>query len=196
MEEDTLKTVRAVGPRLRSLRTNRGLTLRELAQETGLSVSLLSRLETGHRQPTLDALIPLARVHRVSLDELVGMPPAGDPRVHLRPQRLTSGGVAVPLTRHRGRLQVFKHVLGPREPRLVSHVGHAWLYVLAGRLRLELDGEEYELVAVETAEFDSMTPHWFGPVDDDTVEILHIFGSQGDAPISRVTESSTGTPRH
>jgi hypothetical protein len=116
------------------------------------------------------------------------MSPTGDPRIHLQPQRHTSGGVVVPLTRFPSRVQVFKHVLGPREPRLVRHPGHAWLYVLSGRLRLLLEDEEHELGAGETAEFDPMRRHWFGPVGPE-VEILHIFGPHGDSPKSRVTPS-------
>lgn len=170
------------------MRIARGLTLAAVADRTGLSVSTLSRLETGRRRPTLDALIPLADTYRVSLDGIVGAPATGDPRVHLEPRRQASGGVVVPLTRYPGRIQVFKHVLGPREPRLVSHEGHAWLYVLAGTLRLILGDDEHRLVPGETAEFDPKTPHWFGPADD-AVEILHVFGPRGDAAIPRVTHS-------
>ena len=71
----------AVGPRLRALRTERGSTLGELAEATGISVSTLSRLESGGRRPTLELLLPLARAYRVALDDLVDAPadrrPAG-----------------------------------------------------------------------------------------------------------------------
>jgi mannose-6-phosphate isomerase-like protein (cupin superfamily) len=122
----------------------------------------------------------------VSLDRLIAAPETGDPRVHLEPQRLIAGGVAVPLTQYPGRVQVFKHVLGPREPALVTHDGHAWIYVLAGRMRLILGAEEYVLDPGENVEFDSATPHWFGPADDLSVEILHLFGPDGERPVTRV----------
>lgn len=168
----------AVGERLRSLRQDRDLTLTQLSARCALSVSLLSRLETGKRQPTLDVLARLAGTYGVSLDRLVGMPEIGDPRVHLRPHRAANGGVIVPLTRYRSHTRAFKHVLGQREPRLATHEGHAWLYVLAGSLRLLLEHEEYRLEAGETAEFDALTPHWFGPIGA-SVEILHIFDARG-----------------
>ena len=44
-----------VGPRLRRLRDQRGLTLAALAEATGISKSTLSRLESGGRRPSLDA---------------------------------------------------------------------------------------------------------------------------------------------
>jgi RimJ/RimL family protein N-acetyltransferase/transcriptional regulator with XRE-family HTH domain len=186
MGTDVARILEAIGPRLRALRTGRGQTLSDLAEHTGIPVSTLSRLETGRRQPTLDLLLPLAEAHRISLDRLIAAPETGDPRLHLAPQRHAAGGLVVPLTRYPGRVQVFKHVIGPREPRLVSHEGRAWIYVLAGTLRLLLGEDELHLAPGETAEFDAMTPHWFGPSDDTPVEVLHLFGPRGDTAVPRV----------
>src|SRR3954466_1931598 len=106
----------AVGPRLKALRRQRGATLAQLSAGTGISVSTLSRLESGERRPTLELLLPLARVHDVPLDELVGAPPTGDPRVHLRPRTAHHGTTVVPLTRRPGGIQAFKMVYPPRTP--------------------------------------------------------------------------------
>lgn len=193
VDAELARILDAIGPRLRRIRQARGLTLTTVAEQSGLSVSGLSRIETGRRLPTLDMLIPLARTYRVSLDQLVAAPETGDPRVHLEPYASASGGVIVPLTQYPGRVQVFKHVLGPREPQLARHQGHAWLYVLAGTLRLLLGDDEYLLNPGETAQFDPMTPHWFGPADDQSVEILHLFGPRGDRPIARLTDIDSGS---
>ena len=80
------------------------------------SVSTLSRLEGGQRKPTLELLLPLARAHQVPLDELVGAPETGDPRVHLRPRHGDGGVTAVPLTRRPGGIQAIKLVYPPRTP--------------------------------------------------------------------------------
>ena len=58
------RMLEGVAPRLRALRTRRGFTLAELAEETGISASTLSRLESGGRRPTLDLLIRLAEGRR------------------------------------------------------------------------------------------------------------------------------------
>lgn len=169
-----------IGPRLRQLRRDRQLTLEALSHRTGLSTSTLSRLESGLRRPTLDLLIPLARTHRVSLDQLIVAPATGDPRVHLTPLRRRTDSVVIPLTSYPGRVQVFKEVVGPhKEPRLVTHEGYEWLYVLAGRLRLLLGASERCLDPGDVAEFDTREPHWFGSADDKAVEVLHMFGPRG-----------------
>ena len=90
------EVLEAVGPRLRRLRTERKTTLAQLSESTGISVSTLSRLESGQRRPTLELLLPLARAHQVQLDELVDAPPTGDPRIHAKPIK-HHGVVHIPL---------------------------------------------------------------------------------------------------
>ena len=173
----------AVGPRLRALRATSGRTLAQLAETTGISVSTLSRLESGQRRPALELLLPLARAHGVPLDELVGAPETGDPRIHLRPVTM-HGQTIVPLSRGGGGLQAFKHLIEadvpPGEPDPRVHEGYEWLYVLRGRLRLVLGEHDLVLPAGEAAEFDTRTPHWFGRVGPGAVEFLSLFGRQGE----------------
>jgi transcriptional regulator with XRE-family HTH domain len=172
-----------VGPRLKALRRHRGTTLAELAATTGISVSTLSRLESGGRKPTLELLLPLARAHQVPLDELVGAPPTGDPRVHARPIR-RGGAVLVPLTRRPGGVQAFKQVMPPGwpgdrpDPR--THEGYDWVYVLSGTLRLVLGEHDLVLAAGEVAEFDCRVPHWFANPGAEPAEVLMLFGPQGE----------------
>jgi len=175
----------AVGPRLRALRQEREATLAQLAATTGISVSTLSRLESGQRKPTLELLLPLARAHQVPLDELVGAPDTGDPRVHLRPVQ-RHGRTIVPLSRRPGGMQAFKMVLPPDDrpdsalPEPGVHEGYEWLYVLSGRMRLRLGQHDLVLDAGEVAEFDTRTPHWFGCAGPDAAEVLSLFSPQGE----------------
>ena len=173
----------AVGPRLRALRRQRGSTLAQLSEETGISVSTLSRLESGQRRPTLELLLPLARSHQVPLDELVGAPETGDPRVHPRPV-VHHGVTSLPLTRRPGGVQAFKQVYPPGwpggEPEQKTHEGYDWVYVLSGRLRLLLAEHDLVLGPGEVAEFDTRTPHWFGNPGPEPVEVLALFGPQGE----------------
>jgi transcriptional regulator with XRE-family HTH domain len=171
----------AVGPRLRRARAQRQVTLTELAAATGISKSTLSRLESGQRKPSLELLLPIAQAHQIPLDELVGAPEVGDPRVRLTP-RNRNGRTVVPLTRQPGGIQAWKTVIPPEpgEPELRTHEGYEWLYVLAGRVRLLLAGHDIRLGPGEAAEFDTRVPHWFGPADGKPVEILSLLGRQGE----------------
>ena len=167
-----------VGPRLKRLRQRRGVTLTALAVRTGISKSTLSRLESGQRKPSLELLLPLAEAHQVPLDELVGAPEVGDPRIRLKP-RVRNGRLVFPLTQQSSGLAVWKVVIPPeREHTLRTHEGHEWLYVLSGRMRLILGEHDLTLGPGEVAEFDTRLPHWFGPAGDEPVEILSVHGSQ------------------
>ncbi|MEW2439458.1 XRE family transcriptional regulator [Streptomyces caniferus] len=172
----------AVGPRLRALRRDRGITLAGLAATTGVSESTLSRLESGQRRPTLELLLPLARTYDVPLDDLVGAPRTGDPRMHLKPIR-RFGMTFVPLSRRPGGVHAFKMIIPaqpePLEPTPQTHEGFEWLYVLNGRLRLVIGERDKTLPPGEAAEFDTSLPHWLGSADGGAVELLILFGLQG-----------------
>lgn len=171
-----------VAPRLKRLRAKRGLTLAALSEATGISKSTLSRLESGQRRPSLELLLPLAGAYHVPLDDLVGAPEVGDPRIRLTPRAMPSGGTFVPLTRSPGPLQAYKMIIPDRgaEPDLRTHEGYEWLYVLEGRLRLVLAEHDLVLAPGEAAEFDTRLPHWFSGADGRPVEILSLFGRQGE----------------
>lgn len=182
MADDIESVLTGVGPRLRELRRASGTTLAQLSETTGISLSTLSRLEAGQRRPTLELLLPLAKAHGVQLDELVGAPATGDPRVHMRP--VTRHGVTfIPLTRHLGNLRAYKQILPPAPdvvPEQRVHDGYEWLYVLSGRLRLLLGEHDVVLTAGEAAEFDTRTPHAMLNAGDEPVEVFALFGPQGE----------------
>jgi len=174
-------TLDQVGPRLRRLRAQRGVTLVALSETTGISKSTLSRLETGQRRPSLELLLPLAHAYRVPLDDLVGAPEVGDPRVRLKP-RSANGRTVVPLTRQPGSIQAWKIIIPTtkNEPDLKAHEGYEWLYVLSGRMRLILGDHDVVLSPGEVADFDTRVPHWFGSTGEQPVEVLSLFGRQGE----------------
>ncbi len=171
-----------VGERLRAVRHGRHRTLADVADATGISVSTLSRLESGQRKPTLELLLPLSSEYAIPLDELVGAPATGDPRVHVRPIR-RDGRIILPLSRGTTGVMAYKQIIQGREepatPDPRAHPGYEWLYVLSGRLRLVLGDRDMILVPGEPAEFDTRTPHWFSAADHDPVEILALFGPEG-----------------
>ncbi|MEO5748425.1 MAG: XRE family transcriptional regulator, partial [Ornithinibacter sp.] len=137
MEDESAAAIAAalaqIGPRLKRIRENRGLTLTVVAGATGISRSTLSRLETGGRRPTLELLLALSHAYRVALDDLVAAPEEGDPRLRFTPGQV-KGRTVIPLTRQPGGTQAWKIIIptskSTPEPR--AHDGHEWIYVLSG----------------------------------------------------------------
>jgi transcriptional regulator with XRE-family HTH domain len=190
VNDEIAEVLHGVGPRLRTLRQQRGVTLTQLSDATGISVSTLSRLESAQRRPTLELLLPLARAHQVQLDELVDAPATGDPRIHARPIK-RNGSTFIPLTRRPGGLQAYKQIIPPHwprgEPDQQVHEGYDWLYVLSGRVRLVLGEHDLILEVGEVAEFDTRIPHWFSNPGSEPAEVLALFGPQGERLHVRAT---------
>ena len=182
---DDLTTIAAaldlVGPRLKRIRLQRAVTLTDLAERTGISKSTLSRLENGQRRPSLELLLPLAQTYRVPLDDLVGAPEVGDPRIRLKPRRV-KGRTVLPLTRDPGGIQAWKIIIPSNQstPNPRVHEGSEWLYVLSGRMRLILGDQDLVLGVGEAVEFDTTVPHWFGSTGAGPAEVLSLFGRPGE----------------
>lgn len=171
--------IEKLAARLHTLRKERGWTLENLAERTNLSLAYLSRLEGGERQPSLAALLGLARVYNLTLSELVAFKPA-EPQVVVQAQGATmqkgNGLHYVPLslrnqptTLQALRLVVPSDRQGEEQYR---HDGEEWLYVLSGRLRLRLEDEVYDLVPGDAAHFDARRPHRLSALDDQDAEVL------------------------
>ena len=168
-----------VGLRLKAARTAKGWTLERLAKAAGISSSTLSRLESGKRQASLELLLPVARQLGMSIDDLL-VPVPEDPRVR-RDAWEAEGMWVHPLSPESSPVHTYKIHYQPRPPvdQLRVHGGYEWLYVMAGRMRLQLGNREIILHKGEAAEFDTLTPHALTAVGPEDAEVISIFNEAG-----------------
>lgn len=178
---DRDESLAELGARLRAIRESRRLTLGVVSEASGISISTLSRLESGSRRAHLDLLLPLARVYRLTLDDLVDAPALGDPRIRPRP-RVRNGVVTVPLSGGSGPWEAFKQVHPPLADAAIRqwvHPGWDWIYVISGRMRLLLADDDLIVEAGDAAEFDTRVPHGFGNPGPGVLEVLCLFNADG-----------------
>jgi transcriptional regulator with XRE-family HTH domain len=168
-----------VGPRLRAARQAKGLTLEEVAGRSAMSVSTLSRLESGKRQASLELLVPVTRQLGISLDDLVRSE-TSDPRVR-RTAVKRHGLVVAPLALEDSPVSTYKITYPPVSelPALRVHDGFEWLYVLSGKLRLRVGTQDLVLGRGEAAEFDTRTPHAMSAAGSRPAEVISIFNAAG-----------------
>jgi transcriptional regulator with XRE-family HTH domain len=172
----------ALGARLKSLRSGRGWTLEELAERTGLSKPFLSRMEAGQRQPSIAVVLTLAKTYGVPLGELFETAGDRQPCVIVRGgqgKAVQSDGLSyVPLSSQArfGNLQPIRLTVAAlrRGDETYQHEGEEWLFVLTGRLKLSLDGKNYDLSAGDSAHFDAHLPHRLSAVGGKDVELLMV----------------------
>ncbi|MGV9790396.1 helix-turn-helix domain-containing protein [Streptomyces sp. NPDC004673] len=169
----------AVAPQLRALRRRAGLTLEAAAGAAGLSPAHLSRLETGHRQPSLPMLLALARIYGTTVSDLLGETAADRDAIvraaDMEPTR--AAGWTYFQAGAPGRGMQALRVRVPYRPQgdiVRVHPGEEWLYVLTGRLRLRLGDSSHLLAPGDSAHFDSLTPHRLNADDHDGVELLFV----------------------
>jgi transcriptional regulator with XRE-family HTH domain len=177
--EDSIEA--RVRRRLRTLRTERGMTLKEVADAASVDLSTLSRLESGKRRLALDHIPRLAAALSVRTDDLLVEDPGRMPP--LQGQAFSFDGVTLmPLTRRDETtglvalgVTVNESRRKPPEEAWPTHAGGQRIYVLDGRLRLLLGDREYAVKPGETMEYSTEQPHWMG-VMDGPVRYLAIHG--------------------
>ena len=181
-----------IGPRLKSWRQKRGLTLDELSELTDVSASTISRLEAGKRAPNLELVVPIARALRLELDDLVPrtVPDPRVSRVTKRIDQVTFEQLSPDSSPSQATKVTFPAPVAGAAPDPKVHDGYEWLYVLSGRLRVVLGDTDIEIGPGEVVEFDTRVPHWFGRVGDEPVEFLSLFGKQGERMHVRATAAA------
>jgi transcriptional regulator with XRE-family HTH domain len=176
MELETVLT--SIAESLREERVRAGLTLDQLAQRAELSTAHLSRLESGDRQPSVAALISLARALGVSLSWLLGehrpgaaitVYPADEP-THEANGLTISGCSGFPGS---STLQALRISIDPDRipPEPARHRGEEWIHVVAGQLRLEFEDDVLLLGPGASVHFDANRPHRLG-AERVTTEVL------------------------
>ncbi|WP_225733637.1 helix-turn-helix domain-containing protein [Pseudoclavibacter sp. CFCC 13611] len=169
-----LPDLAAIGERIRSLRSERAMSLRALAEASGVGVASLSQLENGQRNPTLATLYALAGALgaplALLLDARAGSS-VGGPGVSVRLLDTDVIGVdsdssaQVTIEVYRLHLDSGASRRSPAHgPGVVEHV-----QVLTGMLRAGREGEEREASAGQNLEWVSDCPHTYravsGPVE-------------------------------
>jgi DNA-binding transcriptional MerR regulator/mannose-6-phosphate isomerase-like protein (cupin superfamily) len=159
----------ALGPILRRLRDQRGLSLQKVAQAVGISVGFLSALERSQMSASVGTMRRLARFYKINI---LDMFEAGgsNPRLVRPPdrKRLNAGrGVRMDLLAWGNTVMephLFRIAPSAGSGESYSHHGEEFLYVMRGELAIELEGEHYRLKPGDSFYFDSSTTHqWSNP---------------------------------
>jgi XRE family transcriptional regulator, regulator of sulfur utilization len=162
-----------VGPRVRALREGMGLSLRDLAQRTGVSAPMLSQVERGETSPTLAVAARIAAGLELSLSQLLRLDENGHAVVVRRGQgraRTRRGHRTEELTPPLPgqRADVSLHTLqpgattgGPDDPPLHEPGSRETAVVLGGELSLYVEGELHLLRRGDSVTFDADLPHHF-----------------------------------
>lgn len=166
-ERETADALEAIGKRIRILRTARGLTLQELADQTKLSQSMMSVVERGRASPSISTLLAIGRALNVSIQQLLmETTPTDDPVVRFAelPVIETPDHVLRRVLYDNRRQGVFMtyneyRPMTGNSPTPIEHGGHEFGFILEGELTVEVDGRSYLLGQGDLVSFKSSRPH-------------------------------------
>ncbi|HEX6116546.1 MAG TPA: XRE family transcriptional regulator [Solirubrobacterales bacterium] len=176
----------AVGERVRALREAMDLSLRDLAERTGVSAPMLSQVERGETSPTLAVATKIASGLELSLSQLLRLDEASHVVVTRRADRRgrrRDGHRVEELTPALPgqRAELSLHALdpgastgGPGDPPIHEPGSRETIYVSSGRAALVLDGERFELAEGDSVTFDADLPHHFENDGDEEAELLAV----------------------
>lgn len=162
------ETIARVGARIRSLRSRQDLTLREVADRTGVSVSMLSMLERGVATASVGTLVSVASALGVHMYDLFDHPAGGkvSPLTPLEDQTVmqTHEGATRRVAHHdvTAGLELAVNTYdagGSSGPVATHHDGREFGVLISGSLTVELDGEEHVLKPGDVIAYNSTRPH-------------------------------------
>jgi XRE family transcriptional regulator, regulator of sulfur utilization len=185
----TPKSNGALGDRLRSLREAMDLSLRDLAQRSGVSAPMLSQVERGETSPTLVVAekiaagldLTLSQLLRLDEDRHVVVVRAGERRSRRRRGHRVEE-LTPPLPGQRADVSV--HTLAPEaatgapdDPPIHEPGSRETAVVLAGEVELFIDGRRLQLAEGDSVTFDADLPHHFENNGSDEARFIAVVGA-------------------
>lgn len=166
---------KVIGARVKALREASGLSLRDLAERSGVSAPMLSQVERGETSPTLTVAARIAAGLELRLSQLLRLDEAESVTIVRASQGARGGN---PKRRHRfevltaaqpgQRVEVSRHTLAPAgttgapdDPPMHEPGSRETAIVESGELVLVCDGVRYRLLAGDCVTFDADLPHRF-----------------------------------
>jgi XRE family transcriptional regulator, regulator of sulfur utilization len=179
---DEMETQIHIGPRVRALREAMDLSLRDLAERSGVSAPMLSQVERGETSPTLQIASRIAAGLELRLSQLLRLDESGTVTIVRGGERRRGGSpdrghafevLTAPLPGQRAELS--RHTLtagartgGAGDPPMHEPGSREIALVESGSVVLDIDGERHDLAAGDCVTFDADLPHHFenpGPED-------------------------------
>jgi transcriptional regulator with XRE-family HTH domain len=185
---DEIETQIHIGPRVRALREAMDLSLRDLADRSGVSAPMLSQVERGETSPTLAIAARIAAGLELRLSQLLRLDESGTVTVVRAGERRRGGSsrrghtfeiLTAPLPGQRAELS--RHVLapgastgGPGDPPMHEPGSREIAVVEAGRVVLHIDDERHELAGGDCVTFDADLSHHFENPGPDEAALLAV----------------------
>lgn len=172
-----------IGSKVKELRNSKKMTLKELGEQTNLSIGFLSQMERGLTAVATDSLAKIAAALEVDLSYFFSNPRRSKKYIIRSYEKEVfqvqdSGFIIYHLTNEVGNKEMLPRLIellpnNSDEPvDIYPHGGEEFVYVLEGILTLAIDYEEYELFPGDSAHYNSTIPHNWANYTNKTVKFI------------------------
>ncbi len=161
---------RLIGKKLKSTRLRNDMTIQELAEDSGVSSNMISRIERGLTTPSVDILMKLATTFGMSISYFVEEAEKGSTIIHTRKDQ------GEPIFFFEDKHQILSLTQGLRDPGFtvfqdileegcssgdggMVHTGEEFAMILDGHMEFTIDGSVYELKTGDSLVFKASHPH-------------------------------------
>jgi len=174
--------INEIAYKIKNLRKDKNLTLKDLSGKTGFSISFLSQVENGYSSLAITSLKKIADSMDVPMNYFFEVPHVSNFLVKSEDKELFSmEGSDSKFVRLSGnfpnrKLEAIITIIPPEHKfaNKFAHTGEEFVYVLKGTLAIEIDGTEYLVKAGDSIHYPSTFSHqWTNPLKQDT-EILTV----------------------
>lgn len=156
------------GQKIKKLRSEQSLSLKDLSDRSGVSISMISQIERRNTDPTLTTLYKLCKGLDVSISTLLGTDEQAlqlvrkDERKTISfPQSNSKYQLLTPINEGTIEMIMIHLEPGQEDQQLVEHSGEECGYVLQGEMTIVLGDDEHILYEGDSIRFKSTTPHRF-----------------------------------
>ena len=182
-----------VGPRIRAIRERRGLSLRSLAKQSGLSVNAISLIERGENSPTVSSLHRLATALEVPITDFFEQS-GGLQAVFVEPDKRMQAGAngilmeSLGIGLRRQQMEPFLITLAPDTgtyDQPVSHAGEEFAYCVAGRVEYCVGNRIYDMTPGCSLLFEATVEHWFRNAGPEPAQLMLVFRADAGGELAR-----------
>jgi transcriptional regulator with XRE-family HTH domain len=184
LERISLNSSEIIGTRIKNFRERLGLTVEDLAKNSGVDVGLVKSIEAGKEYPGIGVMVKLARALGQRLGTFLDDQYVDDPlivRASERKEETASykGGAvghyhyyALAKNKSDRHMEPFFIVIDPnQEKKLSSHEGEEFIIVVSGEVELIYGKQSYVLKAGDTFYYNSIVPHHVGAAGNEKAQI-------------------------
>ena len=160
---------------LRTLRKTQGYTIADIAENSGISTAVISRIERNQAMPELETLARLAKVFGISATDLLGLAERRSAQMAVT-QQYTSGGFQFQNVNFMN-LQLFlgTALAGAKVSRPeIHHNDLEVCWVVTGSIEMSVGPDRYTLKEGDAIQFDAMLKHEYRVLQDCKIILLHL----------------------